>query len=519
MINNNKNITGIKTIHTYLTKRGYMIPRKNLSDNDFENIQKQLTFEPVINKNFTSKFKKAKTISLMQITKNLNNENLIIIPRFFKLNLFNLKVIATNLKNNKEIDINFKGKLNENQITTLVNTYDTFLKDMNMLYCLPCGFGKTVIAIYILCKLKLKTFILVHKVELLDQWIDRLKSFTDIKDENIGIIGNGKIKVNNDNKIIFGMEQTIMNDLFDSKLIPDDIGLLICDECHHLGAEKFNKSIQKIPSKYFISLSATPYRNDKMDIVYKSFLGYNEYSQKRGKTDIIIVRKIDFKLSDKEVKDHNYIFTNSKQLQRTINYITKNIDERNLLIVKIVQDGIKLNRKILILSDRILHLKLLYYLIFKYYTENKKDIKISRLFEKYSENLTNCDILLATYSKAAEGLDVPQLNTLILSTPKANVEQSCGRILRNYNGTTRFIFDIVDSSIENANYLYYSRQRYYKKSKFIITSPKEEIENYFDYDKYLYQKYDINDMLDYDEDKNNKKKYEMNDDDFYKNMD
>jgi superfamily II DNA or RNA helicase len=485
-INNNNNLKikkldkfkETKKIKVALTKKGYLLPAKYLNGDELINIKNQLTFIPLVNENFTSRISKPTEISLLRYFENNNNNNLIIIPRFFKIINFEYEIVKNSLNENiKQIKINFKGKLKENQDKVINNTYKKLLNSYNMLYCLPCGFGKTVIAIYILCKLKLKTFILVHKCELMDQWIDRLLFFTDISKEEIGIIGDSKKIVNDKCKIIIGMEQTLMMDFFDKSIIPEDIGLLICDECHHLGAEKFNKSIQKIYSKYFVSLSATPYRNDGMTDVYKSFLGYNEYKQERGKTDTVIVRKLEYKMSEEKIKKYNFIFSNTKKLQNTINILVKD-DDRNLLILELIYDCINNNRKILLLSDRIKQLELYYDNSLKYI--KNKNVKISRLFSNYSEDLKNCDILLATFSKAAEGLDVPQLNTLILATPKSNVEQSCGRILRKCCGIERYIFDITDVNVDNINYFYYNRYRFYKKSKFIITkSNNKNNENNF----------------------------------------
>ena len=109
-------------------------------------------------------------------------------------------------------------------------------------------------------------------------------------------------------------------------------------------------------------------------------------------------------------------------------------------------------------SDRIEQLLILYDEIIKINDIDKyKDLKIHRLFGRYREDI-NCDVLFATYAMAAEGLDVPQLNTLILATPKTDIIQCCGRIMRKSTGETREIYDFVDDIIEG---FYYVRKKHY----------------------------------------------------------
>lgn len=442
----NKSIGGI------ITKKGIYIPLKLLKSEDIKNLYSQTLIKPLIDKRFNN-FKNP--ISLKQIIKT-DNGNILVIPRFFKLKNYKIKCIKNLLDNNKTIEINFLKSLNENQILVINKTWDKIINDLNMLYCLPCGFGKTVIAIYIICKLKLRTFILVHKEELLNQWIERLLFFTDIKKEEIGIIRGNK-DIENKHKIIIGMAQTLMTDTFDNSRIPNDIGLLCCDECHHLGAEKFNKSIQRIPTKYYISLSATPYRKDGTEDVYKSFLGYNVYTQEREFNDDVIVYKYNYEFSKEFKEENEKILNNPRGLAKTISLIALE-DKRNEILINLIKHLIKEQKKILILSDRIEQLLILYDEIIKINDIDKyKDLKINRLFGRYREDI-NCDVLFATYAMAAEGLDVPQLNTLILATPKTDIIQCCGRIMRKSTGETREIYDFVDDIIEG---FYYVRKKHY----------------------------------------------------------
>lgn len=434
-------------IKTIISKKGIIIPIAFINQETKSNIIKQLTIKLMTDKVFHQKPK------YIKLWTNIDNKFLIA-PRFFKYQNYKFNNVKNLLdSNNKIICLNFLASLNKQQQEVVNNTTKQLLNDLNILYCLPCGFGKTVLAIYWICRLKLKTFILVHKEDLLNQWIERIKQFTDIKTEDIGIINSKKKTINDNHKVIIGMIQTIMTNNFDNSIIPQDIGLLICDECHHLGAQQFNQSIRKIPTKYYISLSATPYRKDGSEVVYKSFLGYNEYTQEREFNDPVIVYKCNYEFSQ-EFKDNNDKFINNvKQFSNLTTAITEHKD-RNDKILKLINDLINQDKKILILSNRISQLDYLY--------SNLKNDKliIHRSYGKIREDVNNCDILFATYAMASEGLDVKNLNTLILASPITNIIQCCGRIMRENNGTQRLIFDIIDDILET---FYYVRKKHYLK--------------------------------------------------------
>ena len=76
-------------------------------------------------------------------------------------------------------------------------------------------------------------------------------------------------------------------------------------------------------------------------------------------------------------------------------------------------------------------------------------------------------VMLSTYAMTSEGFDNPSLNTLLFATPKTNIEQSIGRILRKVHEINPIIIDIVDSySLFKVQG--YQRRYYYKNKKYII---------------------------------------------------
>ena len=139
--------------------------------------------------------------------------------------------------------------------------------------------------------------------------------------------------------------------------------------------------------------------------------------------------------------------TNNAQMSTMITNIT-NINDRTKIIVDLILD-IKNNekeRKILILSERLEHLDKM-----KLYIDNNSNISTSKYIggmkESKLEKAEEADIIFSTYQMSSEGLDIPTLNTIVLTTSRKNVEQSVGRILRKQSGynTVPLIIDIVDN--------------------------------------------------------------------------
>jgi superfamily II DNA or RNA helicase len=85
--------------------------------------------------------------------------------------------------------------------------------------------------------------------------------------------------------------------------------------------------------------------------------------------------------------------------------------------------------------------------------------------EKLKESESK-QIILATYAMASEGLDIKTLTTLLMSTPKSDVCQSVGRILRSKHETP-MVIDIVDNHTLFQNQ-YKKRCTYYKSKNYLI---------------------------------------------------
>ena len=216
------------------------------------------------------------------------------------------------------------------------------------------AFGKTVIAIYLLAQRSVNTLILVHRRQLLDQWVARLKQFLNIDPKQIGQIGSGKHKPT---KVI---DVALIQSL-SKKGVVDDIvgeyGHLIVDECHHISARSFEIVARQCKAKYVTGLSATVIRKDGHHPIIFMNCGPIRYkvdprkqAASRPFTHKVITRKTNFKLPPS-------IDSNEKTAIHEIYSALIADEERNHMIVKDVLQTVKAKRFPLLLTERREHLE------------------------------------------------------------------------------------------------------------------------------------------------------------------
>jgi superfamily II DNA or RNA helicase len=443
-----------KLKNSIITKEGYILKKTPDNIEIINSIKNDLTVTP--HQTFKIGNMKPVTFTVYQ-----ENDMCISMPKFYGLNRFG-KPVKTMIDKGKPIKIKFKSQLKpiQKEITT------TTIKHINQfgggLVCVGCGGGKTVMGLYLACHYKVKTLIIVHKTFLLNQWIERIEQFTDAK---IGIIQQNKIDVE-DKDIVVGMLQSIAKDKYDSDIF-QDFGMVIFDEAHHAPSEYFSKALPIISCKLTIGLSATPKRADKMEKILYWYLGDIAYLAPPNKNDNVIVRAYNYDVDDKNYKEARLPFNGDVNRPKTLNRIVS-IQKRNTFILDLVKEiMLEPERKMLILSDRIEHLDLLKQLIdsLKLYS---CEYYIGGMSQKKLEISSNAQIILGSYGMASEGLDIPTLNTLIMATPRREVEQSIGRIIRKSNHVIQpLIVDIVDMLPCFVNQGIY-RRKLYKKLNYMI---------------------------------------------------
>ena len=440
----------------YIGNRGYTILKENLDKKKLKNLMKELYVKPYVPKQYAND-------SITPFPVYLESKKKIYIPKFYGIKKFG-KPKINKVEGGKDIHIKFKYGLRDNQ-KPVAKKYLEVAKDIGGgIISVPCGFGKTVIALYLLAALKKKTIVIVHKEFLMDQWKERIEFF--LPHAKVGRI-QGKIIKSDGCDIVLGMLQSIsMRDYEDE--VFKDFGMVIYDECHHLGAEVFSRSLMKLNCKYTLGLSATPNRADGLTKVFEWFLGDIVYLIKKREQEEVKVKMLEYYSNDEKYSDIKINFKGQVNSPLMINTICE-YEPRNLIILKEIEECIKEGRKILILSDRRNHLK--------YFKEKLEELNfctsgyyLGGMKQKDLKESESKEVMLATYSMASEGFDCKALNTIIFASPKSNIEQAVGRILRMRKEDRKIVplvIDFVDKfSLFGRQAL--KRKKFYEKNNYDI---------------------------------------------------
>lgn len=448
---------------SYIGKRGYILIKKNWDPSVLNQIKKELLIQPFQSGDYGEPDEPFPIFS--------ENAQKIYIPKYYGLEKFG-QPDEIRLDPGENINLAFNGTLRSHQqepITKCMEAFGTHTTGRGGgILSLPCGEGKTACACYIISQLKKKTFVLVHKEFLLNQWVERISDF--LPNSRIGKIQGDVVDIENKD-IVIGMIQSISMKQYPLDLF-DSFGFVILDESHRCPSRVFSKALAKINCTYMLGLSATPNRKDGLTKVLKWFIG-----------DIIFQRVGKSALNSELIryvyccKDEVY----SKELTGCygklnsagmINNIASFMPRTHFIVEKIVGCIRDMNRQVLILSDRKEQLRDIERAMAEkgieigYYIGGMKQAALELSTKKMA--------ILATYQMAAEGLDIATIDTIVLATPKTDIEQAVGRIRPKTGDSERntpLVIDIVDefSIFENQAF---KRLTFYKKKNYEITTTK-----------------------------------------------
>ena len=320
----------------------------------------------------------------------------------------------------------------------------------------------TVMGLKIISLLHKKTLILVHKEFLMNQWIERINEF--LPGARIGKIQAQVMDIENKD-IVIGMIQTLYDKDYPGNTFTS-FGLTIIDEVHRIGSEQFSKTLTKIVTPYMLGISATVDRKDKLTKVLYMFIGNKIYTEARKDEDPVCVRGIVYNTSDPQFNEVEYDWKGNPKYSTMITKLCE-FGPRSDFIVRVIGDLVKENpeNQIMILAHNrslltYLHDAIAYRKIAEvgYYVGGMKQAALQETETK--------QVVLATYAMAAEALDIKTLSTLVMVTPKTDIVQSVGRILR-VKHENPIIVDIVDSHDIFQNQ-WTQRKRFYKKCNYRI---------------------------------------------------
>ena len=280
----------------------------------------------------------------------------------------------------------------------------------------------TTVSLALAAHLKARTLIVVHKEFLANQWRDRIQEFCP--GATIGRIQQGTLDTDKD--FVIAMIQTLCSrgeDMIPPKTF-DQFGLLIVDEAHHIGAAAFSQAMFRFCPKYTLGLTATPDRKDGLTRILYWFLGPEFFRVQRTGQKTTRVETLQFK--SEIYKEAPPVTRFGKiNMAEMINIVTE-IPERNTLICGLVREALKGTRRVLILTDRRAHC---------HYFHEEFGPEVSGLYygglnEAELTESSKKRVVIGTFSMAQEGLDIPVLDTVILASPKSDIVQAIGRIMR-----------------------------------------------------------------------------------------
>lgn len=443
-------------LNTYLGQKGYTISKNEISIEQQKQIKTDLTIKPFVMGSPMNN--DVKTFPAYR-----ESANKLYVPHYYGMAKFGPPK-QYKIAEGDDINLEFNGKLRENQ-EIVVNTYIQHVNNVGFgggLLELPCAYGKTVLSLNIISQLKKKTFIIVHKEFLMNQWIERIQQF--LPKARVGKIQGPIIDID-DKDIVIGMLQSLSMKEYPCSTF-ESFGLTIIDEVHHISSEVFSNSLFKIVTKYMLGLSATMTRKDGTTNVFKMFLGDVIFKGKRDESREVVVHAIQYQVNDDEFNEVKLDYRGNPAYSTMISKLCE-YNRRSEFILKVLSAMLENNpdQQIMILAHNKSILKYLHDSIAHkniatvgYYIGGMKESALKETEGK--------KVVIATYAMASEALDIKSLTTLIMATPKTDIEQSVGRILREKHSSP-VVVDIIDSHDLFQNQ-WRKRKTFYKKENYKI---------------------------------------------------
>lgn len=341
------------------------------------------------------------------------------------------------------------------------------------------AFGKTVVATWLIAHRGVSTLILVHRQQLLEQWLERLSAFLELPSGALGRLGGGR------RKLTGIVDVALIQSMVRKGIVDDQVGAyghLIVDECHHLSARSFELVARRAKAKFVTGLSATITRKDGHHPIIFMQCGPIRYrvdakgqAAARPFTHHVYVRPTGFYPKEGAVPDTRQEF---HQLYEGLRADAA----RNDMICSDVISALADSRRPLILTERTEHLQELAqrlssqvsHLIVLQGGQTKKEMG-EALGHLASAPTNETRVILATGKFIGEGFDDPQLDTLFLTLPvswKGTIAQYVGRLHRLHDGKREVrVYDYADLNVPMLARMFDRRCRGYEALGYTILLP------------------------------------------------
>lgn len=441
---------------TTIMKCTYDVPVGNMSEQEITLHCKKLTMQPT-DHGFGSTEFQAYTL----------DNGYLKMPRFYGQKHFG-RADQSQISEGDDIALTFAGTLTDVQKEALSifrhKCESASLPPNSARGCiisLPCGFGKTVWALNLIAHLKKRACVIVHKQFLLEQWKQQAEKF--LPGCHVGRLQGKTCDIGD---VTICMVHSLSGREYCADIM-DRFGVTIIDECHHQAAKFFGNSFKFISSRFVVGLSATPTRKDGLTHLLHYCMGDLIHKIERNDAHSVTTnltyysgatKTCEIKLKDGRVN--------------LVAMITRLVHDkkRTSFIANIVNQYHTHGRSILVLSDRLKHLQdIRVCLTNDHGIDENMDLYVGGTTSDERKRIeTSSSIILSTYRMAEEGLDIRRLNTLVLATPKSNIEQAIGRIQRpdGNNVHAPLVEDIVDGysifmALRNKRFNYYRQNNYH----------------------------------------------------------
>ena len=352
------------------------------------------------------------------------------------------------------INCNFTP-INEEQQPLTEKSIALLLAGHNHVFEAPTGWGKSVAGAYIAARVGQPTLIVVTKSDLMDSWYDALVNVLGIPPSAIGKIQQDTV-IWKGKQFVIGMVQSL---IIEDKY-PDEMyqyfGMMVLDEVHLMAADCFVNVCWKVPARYRLGFSATPKRSDGKWVLVEAHVGT---TQVRGS---LVPMKPKVLVQKTGWKPPPGIPMSAGRLMTVYGAMAKST-KRNQIIVEFTTSAYERERRTLILSDLTDHLEKVFFALtasgipgndIGYYVggKSKAELDIAK----------NKRIVLGTYKMCSTGTNVPQWDTLCMATPRADIKQSIGRVMRYVeHKKTPVILDMVDDNKLLNGYFLSRLKQYY----------------------------------------------------------
>lgn len=307
------------------------------------------------------------------------------------------------------------------------------------LLCMPCGYGKTRVAIAVAQSIGVKTLVLVATKFLAKQFESAIRKIFPTDDFKTGWLKKEGSEIPTV-QIVFSTLQAIHKRKYQPEYLKD-FGLVIVDEAHHVAADTYYSALCSLPMARFLGLTATPVRSDGRSSLVIHTCGPIAYECHAPLYSTLIVNRISYKKTGLPTILANSYKSIMQRMQALV--ALSNMGERNkelvTHIVRVATSSTRNSTGVLVLGKLHSHLEKLAEATRVGLLDRESESKIgfftgreTTVVREYSSN--ECKIIFATYDMAKEGLDIPRLDTLVLTSPAESLIQCIGRILREYPG-------------------------------------------------------------------------------------